>query len=498
MDDYLRSFDDYNPWAEVRVVEGKGRCVYSKTKIPRGTVLFKNTPFAAQVDQLYKRNICNTCFKFFSESNRQNVIKCPCCLEIYYCSNYCKLFNQAYTKHTDVECRWMQIFSTIYKNQFQEEDRNLLLLALKIISRKLVYSESIHFNNENNQSNNIPLDVIDLVDHYDEYIFNSKSNSNSNSNSSNDNNDNCTSIECNSIIESTSSQINCNNSSKEVDKEYRVRWNNQLKRLINIVKTIQNIIDNNKYKEMKFHGIDQDGDFNMEDNDTDSDDLDKLVSTLTPSDINILRLLTKIRANYFGLWHYGYRENLINYSSSDSSNNLNNSNGSDSGDDQDKQDSNLSKPNELIWCGSGVYLILSLFNHSCSPNCTTILEYNNHNSNSNTSYDSHNIKNPLDISIIALRDIEPNTELLITYIPLDQLRAERVKQLKTTWLFTCDCKRCAMELEKGPSFTEPLFLKSCCPKKACGNGLLVPTSNDPSIGDCRVCKNSYNLPNEYI
>ncbi|KAM9995945.1 hypothetical protein ACTFIY_002122 [Dictyostelium cf. discoideum] len=504
---------DFNPWIEVKSVSEKGRCVFSKKFIPKGTMVFRDIPYAAIVDNQFKRNICTTCFKILLESNRHNFQTCPSCFQINYCSNYCKQYSKIETKHTELECKWIQDFTVSFKHQMAEDDRNIVLLILKILARRIYEKQSTIFHNkplttntsETCTSNNnnidllpmIPNDIPDLIDHLDYYFINSKNNNEieneeeqeeqeeeqQEDNNNEKDNENGKEVKKKVIIDD-------NEKEKEEIKKFNKIWKNDFKRLINIAKVIQIIIDDsiNSLENVKcdYGFVDNQGDTEMVDNSIDPKGLDKLVDNLSSSDLNILRLLCKIRANYFGLWNSAYKPIPLNsIDIDDNDNNINNNN------------KEKSTNNDYLWCGSGVYLKLSLFNHSCFPNCTTLIEYNlnkkNNNSNGNNNNYSYGDTNQLTISIITLRDIEENQELLITYIPLNQKINDRVKSLKSNWLFQCDCKRCHFE-KINENQTEKIYKDSCCANQKCSGGLLIPLEQNSTQGICRVCKNTSTLP----
>eukprot|EP01116_Phalansterium_solitarium_P015949 TRINITY_DN3594_c0_g1_i2.p1 TRINITY_DN3594_c0_g1~~TRINITY_DN3594_c0_g1_i2.p1 ORF type:complete len:425 (+),score=96.00 TRINITY_DN3594_c0_g1_i2:59-1333(+) len=77
--------------------------------------------------------------------------------------------------------------------------------------------------------------------------------------------------------------------------------------------------------------------------------------------------------------------------------------------------------------GMGFYLKAALLNHSCCPNCWT-------------KFDGSTVR------IRTLCDIAPGDELTISYIELNQSRAERQKDLGGNYFFDCDCDRCEREL----------------------------------------------------
>ncbi|EGC36318.1 hypothetical protein DICPUDRAFT_77998 [Dictyostelium purpureum] len=486
---------EYNPWIEVKTIANKGRCIYSKKFIPKGTIIFKDIPHSAIVDNQYKKNICNTCFKLFLESNRHNIITCPSCGEVNYCSEYCKQFSKIDTRHFELECKWIHEFSISYKYQLSEDDRNIVLLILKILARRIYEKKPLVFHNppisslpdnaassalnETNSSNEeisfsnvenlpmIPNEVQDLIDHLDEYLANIK-----NSNEQ---------------------------EPKEQGKEnellkYSKIWKNDLKKLINTSLIIRNLVidsieEGHPNKIINSGFIDSEGDSEMTDFNEEPKDIKEIVERLTDFDLNILRLLCKIRSNYFGLWHTGYKSNLnkpifeITETMKEEGNN-----------ETTKKDDEPT--NQYMWCGSAVYLKLSLFNHGCFPNCTTLLEYNiNHNDYSY--YQGFESDNRLSISIITLRDVPQNSELLITYIPLNQKGHERYHNLKSNWMFPCDCLRCFHE-KTNPELTEKIFNDSSCKNSKCSGGLLLPIEPNSNEGICRVCKTiSAPLPQSF-
>ena len=77
----------------------------------------------------------------------------------------------------------------------------------------------------------------------------------------------------------------------------------------------------------------------------------------------------------------------------------------------------------------GLWYIPSLFNHSCIPNCFN--------------FGFGDI-----LIIIALNDIEPNTELFISYFYNDMPYDKRQKYLKSYYNFDCKCELCSYEAKK--------------------------------------------------
>lgn len=78
--------------------------------------------------------------------------------------------------------------------------------------------------------------------------------------------------------------------------------------------------------------------------------------------------------------------------------------------------------------GSAVYLLSSLFNHSCSPNVEPVFPHNNHI-----------------VEMRALRDIEKNEHLSISYIDSNLSYEERQHKLLHGYGFQCRCEKCLEE-----------------------------------------------------
>ncbi|KYQ91680.1 hypothetical protein DLAC_07457 [Tieghemostelium lacteum] len=460
-----------NPYIKVTYQKDKGRSIFSKVFIPRGTVVFVDNPYIANIDSLYKKNICSTCFKYFSETCRPNVVVCPQCNDYYFCSSFCKQYQKNETRHSSIECEWLQYFGNYFKHQLLEDDKNIVLLLLKIIAKRIHQNDSLSFIVDNDNSKNtdtndsynlVPRDVTDLIDHLDEYLSLGINNS--------------------ETIEQQQQNPDTSITDSDMDiSKLKSIWKSDFKKFINISRVIQHIIDRSKHQEILSVGIDSDGDMIMSEN----NDIENTIQTesLSKSDLNILKLLCKVRSNFFGLWHNGLQNNIVEYNRGGTPNTENDTDSNTTTTTTEHQ-----KNIEFLWCGSAVYLSLSLFNHSCFPNCTTLLEYNN---GENGVFSFNYTKTPLRFSIVTLFDIEPNQELFITYIPLNQNKKERNHQLKSSWLFECNCKRCELEQTKSKEIDE-LFNSVCCRNVKCKSGMVFPLAN--GYGVCRVCKDEFKSP----
>lgn len=84
--------------------------------------------------------------------------------------------------------------------------------------------------------------------------------------------------------------------------------------------------------------------------------------------------------------------------------------------------------------GSGMYLTQSKINHSCNPNAEIRFPYSN------------NI-----LQVVALRDINPDEEICISYLDdcqINRSRHSRQKYLQENYLFLCECIKCQEEIDQ--------------------------------------------------
>ncbi|XP_073320601.1 histone-lysine N-methyltransferase SMYD3 isoform X1 [Pagrus major] len=85
---------------------------------------------------------------------------------------------------------------------------------------------------------------------------------------------------------------------------------------------------------------------------------------------------------------------------------------------------------ELQEIGVGLYPSLSLLNHDCRPNCVMVFEGTK-------------------LQLRAVRDINPEEELTISYIETLSLTEDGQKQLEDQYHFTCRCQRCDSQDKDG-------------------------------------------------
>jgi hypothetical protein len=82
--------------------------------------------------------------------------------------------------------------------------------------------------------------------------------------------------------------------------------------------------------------------------------------------------------------------------------------------------------------GSGLYVLQSSINHSCTPNATVEFPYSNST-----------------LVIRAARDIRPEEEICIAYLDecqLERSRHSRQKALSSLYLFSCKCDKCQQQV----------------------------------------------------
>ncbi|GFH10530.1 SET and MYND domain-containing protein [Haematococcus lacustris] len=78
-----------------------------------------------------------------------------------------------------------------------------------------------------------------------------------------------------------------------------------------------------------------------------------------------------------------------------------------------------------------MYLAASLVNHSCEPNLDVVFPRNNST-----------------LALRAARDISRGEQLTISYLDPEMHVAARQRQLHFAYGFTCQCQRCAEELQQ--------------------------------------------------
>ncbi|KAG6852989.1 hypothetical protein C0991_007705 [Blastosporella zonata] len=117
--------------------------------------------------------------------------------------------------------------------------------------------------------------------------------------------------------------------------------------------------------------------------------------------------------------------------------------------------------------GASVSPVVALINHSCEPNAVVVFPR------------SSDTPEPL-MQVIALRNIEPDEEILTSYIDTTLPRHLRQKSLQETYNFECHCPLCDRTSEVNPRESVS------CPKK-CGGTCPIPTE-DSSLSQCTNCR----------
>ena len=85
---------------------------------------------------------------------------------------------------------------------------------------------------------------------------------------------------------------------------------------------------------------------------------------------------------------------------------------------------------ELNEIGVSIYVLESVFDHSCDPNAAPVFD-------------------GIDLEIRALRDISSSEKITISYLDLKASREARQKTLEEQYYFTCSCPKCVNNNEEG-------------------------------------------------
>ncbi|EFA82935.1 SET domain-containing protein [Heterostelium album PN500] len=115
--------------------------------------------------------------------------------------------------------------------------------------------------------------------------------------------------------------------------------------------------------------------------------------------------------------------------------------------------------------GLAIYLEASLFNHSCYPNAARV-------------------QRGRSIDIIAIRDIEPNEEICISYLNITNGSHERKDHLKNNYLFDCVCIRCTQTNPDIENIVRSFICRN--PRVKCSGYLYLPQGSDSR--QCNFCQ----------
>ncbi|KZS97133.1 SET domain-containing protein [Sistotremastrum niveocremeum HHB9708] len=121
--------------------------------------------------------------------------------------------------------------------------------------------------------------------------------------------------------------------------------------------------------------------------------------------------------------------------------------------------------------GISISPVAALINHSCEPNAVIVFP---------RSSQSAQMDEPV-LKVVTLRDLDPNEEILTSYIDTVLPRDQRQALLKETYHFTCQCSLCTRDYSATPDPRASIF----CPKK-CGGMCPIP-SDDVKITRCLKC-----------
>ncbi|KAH9940697.1 SET domain-containing protein [Amylocystis lapponica] len=113
---------------------------------------------------------------------------------------------------------------------------------------------------------------------------------------------------------------------------------------------------------------------------------------------------------------------------------------------------------------------IALINHSCEPNVAVVFPRASINPQD---------QEPL-MHMVAMRDIAPSDEVLISYVDTTLPRELRQKELEETYNFVCKCTLCTRTSDVDPR------VALWCPK-SCGGRLPVPTE-DNALSRCTNCR----------
>ncbi|RDB18387.1 Histone-lysine N-methyltransferase ASHR1 [Hypsizygus marmoreus] len=120
--------------------------------------------------------------------------------------------------------------------------------------------------------------------------------------------------------------------------------------------------------------------------------------------------------------------------------------------------------------GASISPVVALINHSCDPNAVVVFP---------RASDIPSSQEP-QMQVIALRAIQPDEEILTSYIDTTLPKDQRQKALQETYNFDCSCDLCKISTEIDPR--EAIW----CPN-SCGGTCPAPTEEN-SLSRCTKCK----------
>ncbi|KAJ8552593.1 hypothetical protein ON010_g9954 [Phytophthora cinnamomi] len=130
--------------------------------------------------------------------------------------------------------------------------------------------------------------------------------------------------------------------------------------------------------------------------------------------------------------------------------------------------------NEAV--GIGLFPEGALFNHDCDPNCVVSFKGR-------------------EMQVHAVKDVEVDEELTVSYVELFQSTRARRKELKESYFFDCECKRCQAAMQ-GQSNVDRYLDGMACSNKNCessGGVAVVEASMDGDrVVKCKLCNTARN------
>lgn len=126
---------------------------------------------------------------------------------------------------------------------------------------------------------------------------------------------------------------------------------------------------------------------------------------------------------------------------------------------------------EMISIGTGIYLGVSIVDHSCKPNAVATFE-------------------GLTLKLRLTEDLtfQHWSQINISYIDLINTREDRRKELKNAYYFLCTCSKCVDTKE------EEEMLAAACPNSKCED--FITNLSELVLHECRNC--GQNLNDEFV
>ncbi|CAG2114599.1 unnamed protein product [Medioppia subpectinata] len=128
--------------------------------------------------------------------------------------------------------------------------------------------------------------------------------------------------------------------------------------------------------------------------------------------------------------------------------------------------------------GSGLYVTYSLFGHSCQPNSALVM------------------KKDLSLQLRAMRPIAAGEDITISYVSLQQNRANRQKALEF-WSIDCECDKCVQKLDSRVDY-DKYFSGDILPLRVFSFGSQIVDYLRQVLTDLDVMYGDYNPLKTYL